>query len=62
MRARMAMPTARLLVDEGCNVDAADSDGRTALLACENGHADCARLLVDKGCNVDAANSVGRTA
>ena len=51
---------ARLLVDKGCNVDAANSVGGTALmLAYENGHADCARLLVDKSCNVDAATSHG---
>jgi ankyrin repeat protein len=45
---------ARLLIDAGAQVDAANSAGTTALmLAAESGHADCARLLIDAGAQVD---------
>ena len=52
-----------LLVKKGCNVDAADKDGKTALhKAAEKGHFGVVDLLVKKGCNVDTADKGGKTA
>ena len=54
---------ARLLVDKGCSVDAATTNGTTALIwACQNGHADCARLLLGAGANVHKTLPSGHTA
>ena len=51
---------ARVLVDAGAAVDAAKSNGFTALMrCCQDGHEACARVLVDAGAAVDAANSNG---
>ena len=47
---------ARLLLDNGAEVDRAAEDGTTPLfIACYKGHVDVARLLLDKG-----AESIGR--
>ena len=56
---------ARLLLNNGAEVDRAVSDGwqegQTPLfIACEEGHVDAARLLLDKGAAVDRANKRGR--
>ena len=53
---------ARLLLENGAEVDQADKDGKTPLLiACQNGHVDAARLLLEKGAAVDRANKYGQT-
>ena len=53
---------ARLLLENGAEVDQADKDGATPLFAaCENGHVDAARLLLDKGADVDRATNRGDT-
>ncbi|KAJ6101921.1 hypothetical protein N7486_004348 [Penicillium sp. IBT 16267x] len=49
---------ARLLIDQGADVNASDSTGRTPLSrAAEHGHLDIARLLIDRGADVNASNS-----
>jgi len=54
---------ARMLVDAKAAVDAAKSDGSTALmLCCQNGHEACARVLVDAGAAVDTQDAIGITA
>lgn len=54
---------ARLLIDAGAQVDAADSTGTTALmLAAWRGHAEYARLLIDAGADVDSKCDSGDTA
>ena len=51
------------LLRHGTNVNAADDDGRTALmLAAFNGHTDIVKILLDLGARVEARDIVGRTA
>ena len=54
----------RCLLGAGADVNAADDDGFTALMAAaRGGHTDTARLLIEKGANVNATNeSHGRSA
>ena len=53
---------ARLLLDNGAEVDRAEEDGGTPLLiACQNGHVDAARLLLDNGAEVNRATERGQT-
>ena len=62
-RARKATETAALLVERGADVNAATSDGRTALMrASYGGHTETAALLVERGADVNAATSNGETA
>ncbi len=50
-------------VDRGARINAADADGRTALMyAAFNGHTECVRWLLERGAAVDAHEYVGRTA
>jgi ankyrin repeat protein len=50
-------------VDRGARINAADADGRTALMyAAFNGLAECVRWLLDRGAAVGAREYVGRTA
>ena len=47
-----------MLIDAKAAVDAADSNGDTALMwACMNGHEACARLLIDAKAAVDATRA-----
>ena len=51
------------LIDAGADVNAADEDGQTALMAAaEKGHVSKVRLLLDKGANVNARDKSGKTA
>lgn len=53
---------ARVLLDAGANLNAADPNGITPLLmAITNGQLDVAQLLVDRGADVHAADWYGRT-
>ena len=53
---------ARLLIDEGADVQAADNKGRTPLHQTSGeGHLEVARLLLDEGADVQAADINGRT-
>jgi ankyrin repeat protein len=50
-------------VEQGARVDAADGDGRTALMyAAFNGHTEGVRWLLDRGAAVGSRDTVGRTA
>jgi ankyrin repeat protein len=50
-------------VEQGARVDAADGEGRTALMyAAFNGHTESVRWLLDRGAAVGARENVGRTA
>ncbi|KAL6887036.1 hypothetical protein GGI43DRAFT_264528 [Trichoderma evansii] len=52
----------KLLVEKGANIEAKDSDGRTALLwAAEKGHQATVKLLVEKGADIEAKDSDGLT-
>ena len=47
---------ARVLLDNGAEVDRACEDGRTPLyIACQEGHVDVARLLLEHGAVVDSS-------
>ena len=47
---------ARVLLDNGAEVDRACEDGRTPLyIACQEGHVDVARLLLERGAVVDSS-------
>ena len=47
---------ARVLLDNGAEVDRACEDGRTPLyIACQQGHVDVARLLLERGAVVDSS-------
>lgn len=51
------------LIDAGADVNAADEDGQTALMAAaEKGHVSKVRLMLDKGANVNARDKSGKTA
>jgi ankyrin repeat protein len=53
---------AKVLVDNGVNVDPCDSAGMTpAIRAAKGGHGDVLHYLVEKGANVNAADKEGRT-
>ena len=53
---------ARLLIQMGADVSAADQDGQTPLhFAVQNGQEAVARLLIEKGADVAATNQYGRT-
>src|SRR5580692_7238837 len=54
---------ARILLDHGADVKAADPDGTSSLLlAIINGHYDTAALLLDRKADPNAADSMGRAA
>jgi ankyrin repeat protein len=54
---------ARILLDHGADVKAADPDGTSALvLAIINGHYDTARFLLDRKADPNAADDMGRAA
>ncbi|PWU06632.1 MAG: hypothetical protein C5B51_11720 [Terriglobia bacterium] len=54
---------ARLLVDSGADLNAADPEGVTpTIYAIINGHYDAAAYLVDRGANPNLADNTGRTA
>ena len=51
---------AKLLIDNGADVNAQEKNGGTALmLASSNGHTDIAKLLIDKGADVNAQRDPG---
>src|SRR5690348_4350647 len=51
------------LISRGVPVDAADRDGRTALMiAAQRGHAATVKLLLDRGANPEARDREGLTA
>ena len=53
---------ARVLLDNGAEVDRATKDGATPLwIACQKGHVDAARLLLEKGAEADRARADGTT-
>ena len=53
----------RLALENGADVNAADDEGRTALMmAAFNGHAKIVELLLDRGARVDSKDILGRTA
>jgi ankyrin repeat protein len=55
--------TIREALDQGADVDATDTDGRSALqLAAFDGHTDVVKLLLDHGARVDHRDALGRTA
>ena len=55
-------PLVKKLIARGCNLEATDSNRRTALhLACSLGRLEIVRLLVEGGANVDAASVTGQT-
>ena len=57
-----SLEAARVLVDAGANLNAADPNGMTPLMmAITNGQIRVAQLLVDKGADVRAADWYGRT-
>jgi ankyrin repeat protein len=54
---------AKLLLENGAEVDALDNVNATSLhLACRYGHHDFVSVLIDHGSNVNATNNVGGTA
>ena len=54
---------ARVLVDAGADLNAADPDGITPLIsALINGHYDVAGFLIDKGADLNLSDKTGRTA
>mgnify|MGYP001380343762 CR=1 FL=1 len=53
---------ARLLLDQGVDINRADKYGATPLLAaCSKGHVDAVRLLLDEGAEVDRSTEGGQT-
>src|SRR4029079_8467713 len=55
--------TVALLLDKGADVDAKDSDGRTALIAATSaGYTDVVRVLLRHGADMDVADRLDRTA
>lgn len=51
------------LIDAGADVNVADEDGETALMAAaEKGHLTKVRLLIEKGANVNAKDKTGKSA
>ena len=50
------------LLHGGANINAADQDGYTALLAAsERGHADAVNFLLSQGAHINARNKAGNT-
>ena len=57
------LDVARLLLDEGADLNIQDHDGFTALIvASSQGHLEIARLLLDRGATTDIQDNNGRTA
>ena len=53
----------KCLIEHGADVNAADKDGRTALLdASERGHFEVVKYLIERGADVNAADEYGYTA
>lgn len=51
------------MIDAGADVNAADADGETALMAAaEKGHVSKVKVLLDHGANVNARDRRGKTA
>lgn len=62
-RGRVDIEFVRLLLEHGARIEAADKEGRTALmLAAAEGQTDVARELLRHGARVDAADHEGRSA
>lgn len=58
-----AQNVAKLLIDDGARLDAADNRGRTALMiAAETGHLEMIDLLVKRGANRDLRDKSGKSA
>ena len=54
---------AKLLLDHGARLDAADNRGRTALMiAAETGHLEMVDLLLKRGANRDLRDKAGKSA
>ncbi|KAK8080213.1 hypothetical protein PG997_008031 [Apiospora hydei] len=59
---RGRLEVAKLLIEKGADIKAAENDGRTPLhWASWGGHLEVAKLLIEKGADVKAAENDGRT-
>src|SRR5262245_38597257 len=57
------LPSIRLLLDAGADIDESDANGTTPLVtALANNHPDAALLLIERGADIKAADWYGRTA
>ncbi len=58
----LSIKIARLLLDNGAEVNQTNKDGTTPLyITCQKGHVDMARLLLEKGAKVNQTNKYGIT-